>query len=158
MDIIINNDFGEIYKFKVNKNDRIFDIKVQIQSWSTIPTDRQHLFYHDQELKDDKTVNDYKIKEEETIFNKISSISKDDNQNSQQPEPEQALLLPKSEQNRHQSESPNEDEKEDTSKIKIQYKITMKISVHIWSTKTTLFHHSKIRFNNKQMYIQITCN
>ena len=103
---LITNDEDDT--IKVSYNDRIKDIKSKFQSWYSIPTYRQHFFYKDQELKDNKTLKDYKIQHGACIINKISKISKDDNSNSQQSE-FQTQILPKSQQDQYQFKSQNEE-------------------------------------------------
>lgn len=124
-------------KFEANPNDLIKDIKVIIQQFSSVPIDRQHFFYNNQELQDDKTLKYYKIREGACISNKISPI--DDNFNAQQYEFQQTQNLPTSQQDQHQNKSQNE-EKEVPKMMKIAIKdISGNFSKYLVKDDDTIF-------------------
>jgi len=59
---------GDKYEFKVDKSQQVDELKKQITGASKIPPEEQRLIYKGRVLKDDQTMEDLKIKENDTIL------------------------------------------------------------------------------------------
>lgn len=68
MQLVIKTFTGEQLILDVEQNDRIEDIKLQIEDKIGINSDKQNLIYLNQELRDGTTINDYPIKNGNSIY------------------------------------------------------------------------------------------
>lgn len=73
MELVIKTVTGKKLIIEVEQNDRIENIKLQIERKEGIPLSKQKLIYLNQELNNDKTINSYSIKNNETIYLSIAS-------------------------------------------------------------------------------------
>ena len=58
---------GETFDYNVDPCDSVAKLKKVLQKYQYIPVNDQRLIYKSQQLEDSKTLEDYGVKEEETI-------------------------------------------------------------------------------------------
>nr|8J0A_A Chain A, Ubiquitin variant R4 [synthetic construct]8J0A_B Chain B, Ubiquitin variant R4 [synthetic construct] len=68
MTIYVKTQDGKIIKLEVNDDDTILNVKKKIEEKTGIPPEDQILIYKGKVLEDDKTLADYNIKENDTLY------------------------------------------------------------------------------------------
>ncbi|XP_078083479.1 polyubiquitin-like [Mustelus asterias] len=68
MQIFLKNEKGKISTYDVLPSESVQDFKARVQRQERVPTDQQRLMYEGKQLEDGRTLADYNIQSESTIF------------------------------------------------------------------------------------------